>query len=138
RGDRLRDGQTTATGQVIRDGTDRLAVMERALALSRYHENRDEHAAFNATNDVRRRGMGLAMFYHGAGFTGGGEVALKSRVRVGGRADGGVEVLSANIEMGQGRLTVFTALAAAAAALDAEDATIGAAATARVTDGCPA
>src|SRR5690348_4722222 len=58
----LRDGQTTATGQVIRDGTDRLAVLERALELSRYREKRDEHAAFNATNDVRRRGMGLAMF----------------------------------------------------------------------------
>src|SRR5439155_1323518 len=34
----LRDGQTTATGQVIRDGTDRLVVMEQALELSRYRE----------------------------------------------------------------------------------------------------
>jgi len=133
----LRDGQTTATGQVIRDGTDRLAVMERALALSRYHEKRDEHAAFNATHDVRRRGMGLAMFYHGAGFTGGGEVALKSRVRVAGRADGGVEVLSANIEMGQGTLTVFTELAAARLGLDPDDVTIAQADTSRVPNSGP-
>src|SRR5437773_10533791 len=31
----LRDGQTTATGQAIRDGTDRLTVLERAPELSR-------------------------------------------------------------------------------------------------------
>src|SRR5438128_12422772 len=91
----LRDGQTTATGQVIRDGTDRLVVMEQALELSRYREKQREHAAFNATHATRRRGAGLATFYHGAGFTGGGEVALKSRLRVAGRPDGGVEVLSA-------------------------------------------
>src|SRR5205807_10441510 len=41
----LRDGQTTATGQAIRDGTDRLAVLERALELSRYREKQPEHAA---------------------------------------------------------------------------------------------
>src|SRR5207245_10254042 len=109
----VRDGQTTATGQVIRDSTDRVAVMERALELSRYREKQGEHTAFNATHETLRRGMGLATFFHGAGFTGGGEVALKSRLRVAGRADGGVEVLSANIEMGQGTLTVFTELAAA-------------------------
>src|SRR5438309_9824044 len=108
----LRDGQTTATGQAIRDGTDRLAVLERALELSRYRGNQPEHAAFNATHTTLRRGSGLSTFYHGAGFTGGGEVALKSRLRVAGRPDGGVEVLSANIEMGQGTLTVFTELAA--------------------------
>src|SRR5256712_264389 len=36
----LRDGQTTATGQVIRDGTDRVAVLERALELSDYRAKR--------------------------------------------------------------------------------------------------
>ena len=76
----LADGQSTATGQVIRDGTDRLAVMERALALSRYREKQREHAAFNATHATLRRGSGLATFYYGAGFTGGGEVDRKSVV----------------------------------------------------------
>ncbi|HEV2749142.1 MAG TPA: xanthine dehydrogenase family protein molybdopterin-binding subunit [Gemmatimonadales bacterium] len=133
----LKDGQTTATGQVIQDGTDRLAVMERALELSRYREKKVEHAAFNATHDERRRGMGLATFYHGAGFTGGGEVALQSRLRVAGRADGGVEVLSANIEMGQGTLTVFTELAAARLGLEPDDVTIAEADTSRVPNSGP-
>ncbi|HYL21425.1 MAG TPA: xanthine dehydrogenase family protein molybdopterin-binding subunit [Gemmatimonadales bacterium] len=133
----LKDGETTATGQVIRDGTDRLAVMERALELSGYRRKQGEHAAFNATHDALRRGMGLATFFHGAGFTGGGEVALKSRLRVAGRADGGVEVLSANIEMGQGTLTVFTELAAHRLGLEPEDVTIAEADTSRVPNSGP-
>src|SRR5437870_5045313 len=133
----LRDGQTAATGQVIRDGTDRLAVLEQALALSRYREKEREHAAFNATHATLRRGSGLATFYHGAGFTGGGEVALKSRLRVAGRPDGRVEVLSANIEMGQGTLTVFTELAATRLGLAPEDVTIAEADTARVPNSGP-
>jgi CO/xanthine dehydrogenase Mo-binding subunit len=133
----LRDGQSTATGQVIRDGTDRVAVMERALELSRYREKQREHTAFNTTHATLRRGMGVATFYHGAGFTGGGEVALQSRLRVAGRADGGVEVLSANIEMGQGTLTVFTALAATRLGLDPDDVTIAEADTTRVPNSGP-
>src|SRR5438876_1991833 len=133
----LRDGQTTATGQVIRDGTDRLVVMEQALELSRYREKQRQHAAFNATHATLRRGSGLATFYHGAGFTGGGEVALQSRLRVAGRPDGRVEVLSANIEMGQGTLTVFTELAATRLGLAPEDVTIAEADTARVPNSGP-
>ena len=133
----LRDGQTTATGQVIRDGTDRLVVMEQALELSRYREKQRQHAAFNATHATLRRGSGLATFYHGAGFTGGGEVALQSRLRVAGRPDGKVEVLSANIEMGQGTLTVFTELAATRLGLAPEDVTIAEADTARVPNSGP-
>ena len=133
----LKDGETTATGQVIRDGTDRLAVLERALQLSHYRRKQGEHAAFNATHDALQRGIGLATFFHGAGFTGGGEVALKSRLRVAGRADGGVEVLSANIEMGQGTLTVFTELAAARLGLEPEDVTIAEADTSRVPNSGP-
>src|SRR5437016_12321318 len=133
----LKDGQTTDTGQVIRDGTDRLAVMGQALELSRYRQRQREHAVLNWTHATLRRGAGLATFYHGAGFTGGGEVALKSRVRVAGRPDGGVEVLSANIEMGQGTLTVFTELAAARLGLAPEDVTIEEADPSRVPNSGP-
>lgn len=133
----LRDGQTTATGQVIRDGTDRVAVLERALELSAYRTKEREHTAFNARQATLRRGMGLATFFHGAGFTGGGEVALKSRLRVAGLPEGRVEVLSANIEMGQGTLTVFTELAAARLGLDPDDVAIAAADTSRVPNSGP-
>ncbi|HYT99431.1 MAG TPA: xanthine dehydrogenase family protein molybdopterin-binding subunit [Gemmatimonadales bacterium] len=133
----LRDGQTTATGQVIRDGTDRIAVLERALALSGYREKQRSHAAFNAAQRSQRRGIGLATFYHGAGFTGGGEVHLNSRLQVAGLPDGRVEVLSANIEMGQGTLTVFTQIAADRLGLAPEEVVIGEPDTARVPNSGP-
>ncbi|MGH7699347.1 MAG: xanthine dehydrogenase family protein molybdopterin-binding subunit [Gemmatimonadales bacterium] len=133
----LRDGQATATGQVIRDGTDRTAVLDRALEVARYHARRQEHAAFNARHATKRRGIGLATFYHGAGFTGGGEVHLASRAHVAGLPDGRIEVRTANIEMGQGTLTVFTQLAAARLGLAPDDVVIAEADTARVPNSGP-
>ncbi len=133
----LRDGQSTATGQVITDGTDRVAVLERALELSDYAAKRAAHTTFNATAATKRRGMGLATFHHGAGFTGGGEVMLASRLHVAGLADGRIEVRSANIEMGQGTLTIFTELAAARLGLEPADVVIAEADTARVPNSGP-
>ncbi len=133
----LADGQSTATGQVIADGTDRLAILDQALTLADYDAKRTAHAGFNATNATKRRGMGLATFHHGAGFTGSGEVMLASRVHVAGLPDGRIEVRSANIEMGQGTLTVFTELAAARLGLRPSDVTIADADTARVPNSGP-
>ena len=106
----IREGGSTATGQVIRDGSDRVEVMERALEMSDYQSRRTAHADFNASEGTRRRGIGLATFFHGAGFTGSGEVFLNSEVHVAGLSDGRIEARTANVEMGQGTLTVFTKL----------------------------
>jgi len=129
----LRDGERTATGQVVNDGTDRVAVLERALALADYDKKRAANKAGGAT----RRGIGIATFHHGAGFTGSGEVMLSSQVDVAGLPDGRIEVLSANIEMGQGTITVFTALAAARLGLTPDDVVVAEADTARVPNSGP-
>ena len=133
----LRDGDSTATGQVIRDGTDREAVLERAVEVARWSLRATDHEAFNSSHPYLRRGMGLACFHHGAGFTGGGEVALASRLDVAGTADGRVEVRSANIEMGQGTLTVFTQIAADRLGLDPAEVVMAEADTARVPNSGP-
>src|SRR2546425_10226864 len=96
----IRDGQRTATGQVIQDGTDRVAVLERALALSTFEEKRRAHTAFHAAPRSKRRGIGLATVYHGAGVTGGGEGHLNSRLRRAGLPGGRIEGLSADNEEG--------------------------------------
>src|SRR5256886_1669109 len=129
----LRDGEQTATGQVVNDGTDRVAVLERALALADY----DKKRAANKAGGTTRRGIGIATFHHGAGFTGSGEVILSSRVDVAGLPDGRIEVLSANIQMGQGAITVFTALAAARLGLAPDDVVVAEADTARVPNSGP-
>ncbi len=117
----IRDGQTTATGQVINDGTDRAAILDRAVQLAEIPSRRAKNAKNNATHPHIRRGIGIATFFHGAGFTGSGEVVLKSRLRVAGLPDGRVEVLSASTEMGQGTTTIFTQIAADHLGLDPAD-----------------
>lgn len=133
----IREGETTSTGQVIRDGADRVAVLDRALEMARYEERRAAHATFNATHDDRRRGIGFATFYHGAGFTGAGEVRLDSVAHVAGLADGRIEVRTANVEMGQGTITILTQLAASRLGLAADDVVIAPPDTALVPNSGP-
>ena len=133
----IRDGQTTATGQVIRDGVDQIEVLDRALALSDFERRRREHWLKNSEHPYLRRGIGLSTFYHGAGFTGSGEVLLDSRLYVEGRADGIVEVLCANTEMGQGQITVFVQIAADRLGYPPSDIEIAQPDTHRVPDSGP-
>ncbi len=131
------DGDSTATGQVIADGVDRAALLERAVELSGWREKEAAHARLARSDPWIRRGMGVACFHHGAGFTGGGEVMLASRLDVAGLPDGRVEVRSANIEMGQGTLTIFTQIASARLGLDPSMVTIAEADTGRVPNSGP-
>ncbi|MCH8804917.1 MAG: xanthine dehydrogenase family protein [Planctomycetes bacterium] len=108
----LRKGQTTATGQVFREDTDLVGLLDRALQLSDYDQRRNGHEQLNRTHRYLRRGMGVATFYHGAGFTGAGETHLASEVQVAGLPDGRVEVLTAQTDMGQGTTTILTQIAA--------------------------
>ncbi|MGQ0626698.1 MAG: xanthine dehydrogenase family protein molybdopterin-binding subunit, partial [Phycisphaerales bacterium] len=108
----LRDGETTATGQIIGGGTDRLALLDEAATAANLHTRRKEHAAFNSAHPYLRRGLGISAAFHGAGFTGNGELHLRSRLRLESLPDGRVLILSANTEMGQGATTIFTGIAA--------------------------
>jgi CO/xanthine dehydrogenase Mo-binding subunit len=119
----IRTGETSAVGQVIRDGVDMNAILERALTLSKFHQKREQFAAFNASGDAGRlrKGIGLATFMHGAGFTGSGEDHLASVVVVEGTAQGKVRVLSASTEIGQGTRTIFAQIAADALGMRVED-----------------
>lgn len=131
------DGDATATGQVIRDGADRIEVLERALEMSDFRQRSTAHAGFNRSEPTLRRGVGLATFFHGAGFTGAGEVFLDSEVHVAGLPDGRIEARTANVEMGQGTLTVFTQLVCDRLRVPPESVVIAPVDTARVPDSGP-
>ncbi len=133
----IENGQSTATSQTIDDGVDRELVLDRALELSGWTARRVEIERHNATNPLVRRGIGLATFHHGAGFTGNGEVALESVVRVAGTPDGGVEVRAASVEMGQGTTTIFTQFAADRLGLDPDLVVIATPDTHRVPNSGP-
>jgi len=59
-----------------------------------------------------RKGISLATFFHGSGFTGNGEVRLASELSMRLTDRGGVEILAANVEYGQGTNTIFAQIAA--------------------------
>jgi CO/xanthine dehydrogenase Mo-binding subunit len=109
----LQPGQTTTTEQTIREEIDLDTLLDRALELSDYTARKARFARENETGAVRR-GMGIAAFLHGAGFTGSGERYLASVVGVEGCADGRVRVLASSTEFGQGTNTVLCQIAAEA------------------------
>ena len=109
----LQPGMTTTTGQVIRENIDLGRLLDRALELSQYHEKKKRFAAENCKGNIKK-GIGIASFLHGAGFTGSGERYLNSLVGVEGLADGTVRVLVSSAEFGQGTNTVLCQIAAEA------------------------
>jgi CO/xanthine dehydrogenase Mo-binding subunit len=135
----IQTGQMSAVGQVIKDGVDMRAILDRALELSGFHEKRQQFEVFNRSAAARniRKGIGLATFMHGAGFTGSGEDHLASVVSVEGTAEGGVRVLSASTEIGQGTRTIFAQIAADALGVDVDAIEVAQPDTAFVPDSGP-
>ena len=117
----IHEGETTATSQVIREHVDMDQLLTRALELSNYHSKREEFARSNAASNGRfakKKGIGLATFMHGAGFTGSGEVYLQSVVSAEATAEGKVKILAASTEIGQGTNTIFSQIASETLGLD--------------------
>jgi len=132
----LKTGQTTTTEQVIREPIDLNQLLDRALALTDYHAKRNRFAKDNDLT-TRKKGIGIAAFLHGAGFTGSGERYLASVVGVEACADGRVRVLVSSTEFGQGTKTVLCQIAAEALGLPYEDAEIAQADTEEVPNSGP-
>ncbi len=119
----LQPGQTTITEQVINEPIDLGKLLDRALGLADYEQKKRRFAKENPLGS-EKKGMGIAAFLHGAGFTGSGERHLASVVGVEGSADGGVKVLVSSTEFGQGTNTVLCQIAAEALGLPYEDVTM--------------
>src|SRR6266404_2092925 len=119
----LKPGMTTTTEQIIREEIDLGHLLDRALELSDYAGKKARFAEENKAR-VRKKGIGIAAFLHGAGFTGSGERYLNSLVGVEAGADGHVRVLVSSAEFGQGTNTVLCQIAAEALGLPYESVAI--------------
>lgn len=106
----LRPGQTTATGHRLDDPA-AAEVLQRAADKTHFGKNWKAFTEKNRQSPWERRGIGMALFFHGAGFTGSGEVYLASKVKVDATAEGRIRVFTANTEMGQGKDTIFAQIA---------------------------
>jgi len=107
----LKPGMTTTTEQVIRENVDLERLLDRALELSQYSAKKQRFAEQNQAGRTKK-GIGIAAFLHGAGFTGSGERYLSSVVGVEALRDGRVRVLVSSAEFGQGTNTVLCQIAA--------------------------
>ncbi len=133
-------GGITPTLQVLRSGVAGHEVLERAAEASEFERGRARTASTRAARTARdrtARGIGLALAWHGAGFTGSGEAKMGSVVSLELTGDGAVRILSAATEMGQGTKTIFPQLVAAELGLPIDEVEIAAPDTAVVPDSGP-
>ncbi len=117
----LSTGDQTATGQFLRDPVDLQHMLNRALEESDYHAKRKQFDRENPTSTIKR-GIGLATFFHGSGFTGSGERRLASEVAIDVDLQTGRPlILVSSTEFGQGTNTILCQIAAQTLGLPYEE-----------------
>jgi CO/xanthine dehydrogenase Mo-binding subunit len=107
----VRIGSVTATGQPLRESVGAEEVLDAALGASDFAHTYETCRA-QPPHARQRRGIGLALVWHGGGFTGSGEVRLASRVALTVERDNRVLIRVANVEMGQGPDTTLPQIVA--------------------------
>ena len=100
----LKPGDTTATGQRLGRDASALPVLREAVKRSQFKLKRRQ---WKGTN----KGIGLSLFFHGSGFTGGGEVKLASKASLELTATG-ARILVGSTEIGQGTRTMHAQIVA--------------------------
>jgi CO/xanthine dehydrogenase Mo-binding subunit len=115
----LRAGDTTSTGSVLKQDCSVVEVLDEAVRRSDFVK---KWASYREAGEGsgKRRGIGIALYFHGSGFTGGGEVKLASRAALE-LTEFGVRVLVGSAEIGQGTRTIHAQIVADALGIPVED-----------------
>jgi CO/xanthine dehydrogenase Mo-binding subunit len=135
-----REGDVTPTGQVLRESVGAIDVLEAAANESAFDRTHAQSRSMREgrTDGARTAsGIGLALAWHGAGFTGSGEVKLASVASLELTDDGRIRILTASTEMGQGTKTIFPQIVADALGVEYEDVEISPQDTSIVPDSGP-
>ncbi|HEX7183078.1 MAG TPA: xanthine dehydrogenase family protein molybdopterin-binding subunit [Thermoanaerobaculia bacterium] len=132
-------GDRLPTGQTLDPSTSARLCLEEAERRTgfraRWKELEDARA--RRKDGEPMRGIGLSLYFHGAGFTGNGERKMKSPVTARLLDDGRIEVLTAMTDMGQGCAAVFPQIATTAGGIDDDDVVFAAPDTGEVPDSGP-
>jgi CO/xanthine dehydrogenase Mo-binding subunit len=145
-------GDTTPTGQILRDSVAGEEVLERAAEAGEFERLRARYdtarngrdgspivpgSPMRTSREQLASGIGLALAWHGAGFTGSGEVKLASVASIELTAEGAIRILTASTEMGQGTKTIFPQLVAEALDVPIDEVDLAPTDTAFVPDSGP-
>jgi CO/xanthine dehydrogenase Mo-binding subunit len=125
----LKPGDRTATGQILREDSSAHQTLEEAVRRTDFVRKRQNYRGTN-------RGIGLALFYHGAGFTGSGERTLRSRARLD-VTPTGVRIAVGSTEIGQGTRTMHAQIVADTLGIPYETVEVAQPDTAVVVDSGP-
>ena len=125
----LRPGDTTATGQKVGKDCSALEVLREAGRRTSFSKRRRVLKGSN-------RGIGLSLFFHGSGFTGGGEVKLASKASLA-LTERGVQIRVGSTEIGQGTRTMHAQIVADTLGIPYDRVDVSVADTATVPDSGP-
>jgi len=117
-------GDRLPTGQILDASTSArlcLEEVERRTGFRQRWKEQEEVRSRDSENGETQHGIGLSLYFHGAGFTGNGERKMRSPVTARLLEDGRIEVLTAMTDMGQGCAAVFPQIAAAAGGIGPDD-----------------
>ncbi|MFN3346221.1 MAG: xanthine dehydrogenase family protein molybdopterin-binding subunit, partial [Candidatus Bipolaricaulaceae bacterium] len=133
----LREGDETATAQVLTESVGLTACLDRAKELARWEERKRAVAEFNAKEKFRKRGLGVSTVMYGVGMGAKAPLLDKAGAYVKLEADGSVTVAVGNTEMGQGAMTVLAQIAAEALEVPFSSVHMAPVDTSRVPDSGP-
>lgn len=105
----VKQGDTTATGGLLRDKIKIREMLSKVLKMSDY---RKKEGIFASRNGRFRKGIGLGTYLHGCGFTGKGEDTIQGTATIRKLAEDRAEILISNVEMGQGAQTTLRKIVA--------------------------
>ena len=105
----LREGDYTMTGDLVEHEVGLTVCLERVREASDWDRKRAAYAQQSA-DAVRRKGLGVACYFHGSGLGGEGHDFAVSTLAV--DPDDGITLTSGLTDYGQGSRTVFSLLAA--------------------------
>jgi CO/xanthine dehydrogenase Mo-binding subunit len=128
----LREGQCTATGQILKYSVSAMETFEDVITRSdyvnkyeKYHQHNQPILDLLVEKKYARlkkgqmlQGIGLSTSQHGAGFTGTGENKIKGKIRIKLTPEGRLIIYSASTEMGQGEQTVIPSILSRALGID--------------------
>ena len=107
----VKQGDATSTGGVYHFPVPLPAMIEEVNDASGYRKKREMYT--KPQTGRYRRGIGISMHFHGAGFTGSGERdVIKAVTKLHKYPDGKVEILASNSDIGQGIKTTFSKIVA--------------------------
>lgn len=110
----VKQNDPTCTGGLFRHRVPLPEMIQEAEKMSAYQKKYDHYGKQKEDgSSTIKRGIGLSLFLHGCGFTGSGERDfIRSTVKLLKHEDDQVEILVANVDMGQGLQTTLNKIVA--------------------------